>query len=180
MRIPSTPHSQDLPVWYSVVNQESASHHIFKMSLPTAEQVQEVQEAWKLVQPDFDGAGRVLFTVMFEKFPSYEDFFKKHKESNKSLLDSTTLQPHIRLVMKTLDYLVVNLNDMSVVEERLVKLGQTHKGRNVKSPQFNHIVEIVLETLRRALGPKLTPGLEASWKAVLNCAMTIAGNEADK
>ena len=127
------------------------------------QQVNLVVESWNDVKAyGTEAVGIILFKRFFkvrpETFTMFEDFRDLSKWEN-----SREFKHHCKIVMNIVGAAVGLLRDPESLDSTLEYLGLKHQGFSITKDHFDVMGVELIETLREAIGSKLTPETEAAW-----------------
>jgi len=126
----------------------------------TAEQKEQVQETWKLVEPISETAADLFYGKLFEIAPEVKPIFKSDiKEQGKKL-------------MQMIGVAVAGLDNLGELTPAVAALGKRHSGYGVAESHYDSVGEALLWTLDQGLGEKFTDEVKQSWTTVYT---TLAG-----
>lgn len=126
----------------------------------TAQQKDQVQETWKLVEPISETAADLFYGKLFEIAPEVKPIFKSDiKEQGKKL-------------MQMIGVAVAGLDNLGELTPAVAALGKRHSGYGVAESHYDSVGEALLWTLDQGLGEKFTDEVKQSWTTVYT---TLAG-----
>ena len=120
----------------------------------TPEQVQSVQDTWKLVVPIADKAADLFYDKLFLMDPNLRPLFPADLVEQKKKL------------MAMIGRVVGALRDTASVVPAIMELGRRHAGYGTRKEDYATVGGALLWTLEQGLGTAWTPAVEESWIAV--------------
>ena len=127
----------------------------------TTNQIQQVQESWKLVLPIADTAGTLFYNRLFEIAPEVRPLFGED------------LKPQIAKLMGMLGMVVSNLTHLDALVPKVQELGKRHSNYGVEPAHFDKVGEALLWTLEKGLGDAWSPELAAAWTTAYTTLATV-------
>ncbi|XP_046386845.1 hemoglobin subunit gamma-like [Ischnura elegans] len=156
------------------VREEAADGPPHPVTGLTPGQVRAVQRTFDLARPNLKGFGVELFMELFSAHPEYQKMFKSFAGVARSdLPQDKRFQAHATTVAYSIQNIVENLHDPECLVELLHKVGCNHGRRNIEPKAFQNLRNVVITTLKKLLGKKLTPFAEESWKKTLDVANSV-------
>ncbi len=117
----------------------------------TIEQIDLVQNSFKLVEPIADDAAALFYDRLFTLDPSVRPLFKHDmKEQGRKL-------------MQTLSVVVKGLKRLDTILPAVQDLGRRHVDYGVKDEHYDTVGAALLWTLGQGLGESFTPEVEEAW-----------------
>jgi len=120
-----------------------------------------VQETWEKVKPIAPQAAEIFYGKLFEMDPSLKPLFKGDMAAQGEKL------------MKTLNFAVTGLRNLSAVVPAVQDLGKRHVGYGVKKEHYATVGGALLGTLEAGLGSAFTPEVKEAWTAVYTALSSI-------
>ncbi|XP_054758842.2 uncharacterized protein LOC129264905 [Lytechinus pictus] len=135
---------------------------------PTSEQKELVKRTWQILAPNPAKHGAVMFAKLLTRHPTVGKLFPFGKEnlSYAQLLKHSKVLAHGKKVMETVGVAVDGLNDLDLLVPILRDLGGRHVGYGVNKELFEPVGEVLLETIKEALGSDFTDEVRQAWVAV--------------
>jgi len=131
----------------------------------TPEQVTLVQQSFAKVVPIKEAAATLFYGRLFEIDPSARPLFRGDMKAQGDKL------------MAAIAAVVVALNDLGPMLDRIRALGRRHVGYGVRERHYESVGAALLWTLEKGLSDDFTPATRAAWTAaygVLSGAMIEA------
>jgi hemoglobin-like flavoprotein len=129
------------------------------------QQIQLVKNTWSFVIVKSDEAGEIFYSRLFEVAPGVRPLFKTEiKEQSKKLMSMVT-------------YVVTKLDKLDTIIGEIKSLSQRHKKYGAIKAHYSVVGECLIYTLKKGLGDRWNPEVEAAWVAVykiLSAAMIEA------
>lgn len=122
--------------------------------MPTAEQVQLVQESWAMVEPIADTAAELFYGRLFETAPEVKPLF------------SGDMKAQGRKLMAMITVAVKGLSDLESIVPAVQDLGKRHVAYKVKEEHYAVVGSSLLWTLEKGLGDAFTPATQEAWTTV--------------
>lgn len=99
-----------------------------------------------------------------DRFPTrfYELLFEKHPEV-KRLFHRSSPGAQRKMFAQKLCAIVDHVDDASWIARELGGIRRAHDGYGVTAEMYPWVGEVLLQTLREALGPDFTPDVERNW-----------------
>lgn len=119
----------------------------------TPEQIHDVQQSFRKVQPIADQAGALFYGRLFELDPTLRPLFKGD------------MAEQARKLMKALATVAHNLNQPDSVMPTVEALGIRHVRYGVVDEHYDTVGDALLWTLGQGLGDEFTAEVRASWVA---------------
>lgn len=117
----------------------------------TPQQVRQVQESFKLVQPITDQAAALFYDRLFTLDPALRPLFKGDmKEQGRKL-------------MTMIGVVVAGLDRLDRLVPAVQELGRRHKGYDVQPGHYQTVGEALIWTLEQGLGAAFTPAVREAW-----------------
>lgn len=123
----------------------------------TDEQKELVRKTWKEAAKPEVQAGQKLFKKLFQISPDAVTYF-----SNVDMEDEG-FKGHIGRVMNTLDQVIQNLDDLTLLIPNLEKLGKIHANMGIKKQQFAAVKQALLYTLSQELKDLFNDKCQEAW-----------------
>ncbi|XP_059045397.1 globin [Achroia grisella] len=132
----------------------------------TRREVYAVQKSWAPVYADAANTGTELLKRFFRAYPDAKDFFKMLKNvPEEEFSGNIQFKAHVINLMSALNLAVVNLNQPEIVAALMVKIGDSHKKRQIKEKNFHDLKEVIVKMFIEVL--KLDNSTLGAWaKAV--------------
>ncbi|KAM3964509.1 globin 1 isoform 2-T2 [Aphomia sociella] len=112
----------------------------------TRREVYAVQRSWAPVYADPVNNGTELLKRFFRAYPDAKDFFKMLKNVNEDeFSENIQFKAHVISLMTSLNMAVVNLNQPEIVAAMMVKLGESHKRRQIKEKNFHDLKDVIVK-----------------------------------
>lgn len=125
--------------------------------------VEAIAQSWGEVKAfGAERAGIILFKRLFIAAPETFLMFSDFKDIP-NWEESREFKHHCRIVMNIVGTAVSLLKDPESLDGTLEYLGLKHEGFAITQQHFDILGVELIHTLREALGPKLTPGVEQAW-----------------
>jgi len=139
--------------------------------------VDAIQRSWEIVKETakLRVHGVNFFEMLFEMIPDWREKYFSHMGPK----TSAKFRSHATMIMMTLDSWIENLDDLDLVVDAVLRVGQTHADRDILSPQFVEINKVIIVYLETGLADKFTEEMKESWIKLLDTVVTIIkdGNE---
>ncbi|XP_041469276.1 uncharacterized protein LOC121419053 isoform X3 [Lytechinus variegatus] len=135
---------------------------------PTSAQKDLVKRTWGKLASNPAQHGSVMFAKLLTRHPTVGKLFPFGKEnlSYAQLLKHSQVLAHGKKVMQTVGVAVDGLNDLDLLVPILKDLGGRHVGYGVNKELFEPVGEVLLETIKEALGSDFTDEVRQAWVAV--------------
>lgn len=139
----------------------------------TRKQIDLVVDSWPEIKKfGTEKAGIVLFVRFFKVAPDTFSMFEDFKNI-KEWEQSPEFRHHCKIVMNIVGSAVGLLKDPDSLESTLEYLGLKHDGFAITEKHFDLMGVELIETLRAAMGAKLTPELIDAWLAMYKYIVKI-------
>lgn len=115
-----------------------------------------VQESFKKIKPFSGKITRVFYDRLFELDPGLRKLFKKD------------LRDQRRKFIKSLTFVIENINDTDNIESKLKDLAIQHILYQVQEKDYKTFGNALMFTLSAALGDGFTPQVKEAWKNTYN------------
>eukprot|EP00057_Strongylocentrotus_purpuratus_P016362 XP_011670836.1 PREDICTED: uncharacterized protein LOC763287 isoform X4 [Strongylocentrotus purpuratus] len=134
----------------------------------TSAQKELVKRTWQVLAPNPAKHGAVMFAKLLTRHPNVGKLFPFGKEdlSYEQLLKHAQVQAHGKKVMEKVGDAVDGLDDLDLLVPILKELGGRHVGYGVNKQLFEPVGEVLLETIKEALGDTFNEELRLAWTAV--------------
>ncbi len=133
------------------------------------QQIQLVQDSWKLVQPIANTAGQLFYGRLFETHPTLQHLFRGN------------LEEQIKKLMTMLTVIVNNLTRLEQIIPTAQKLAVRHIDYGVEEEHYAAVGNALLWTLEQGLGEAWNAEIEEAWTTAyqtLSGVMIAAHQEA--
>jgi hemoglobin-like flavoprotein len=117
----------------------------------TPQQIKLVQKTWQTITPVSQKMGEEFYTELFKKAPELKALFKSEPKDQAMKL------------MFMISYLVHRLDQISELQEEIIKLASRHKGYGTKEEHYKIVGETLMWSLEKTLGTQWTPETEIAW-----------------
>jgi len=141
--------------------------------MPSAHEVEIVQESWKAVKEVGGETGHAVTLDIFYKHLHQDEVIKELFKDSDMKLQATKL-------WRVLTQAVDGLTDLGALVPVLQSLGKMHVKYGVKVEHFDAVGASLLHTLETGLGPAFTEELKVAWTKVYGVVaktMIDAGKE---
>ncbi len=133
-----------------------------KIGLDTR-QIQSIVDSWNEVKKfGTERAGIILFKRLFIAAPETFQTFVHFKDLP-NWEESKEFKHHCKIVMNIIGSAVGLLRDPESLDSTLEYLGYQHEGFTITQRHFDIMGVELINTLREAIGNKLTPDVERAW-----------------
>lgn len=119
----------------------------------TSSQIKLVQDSWKLITPVSQKMGEEFYDHLFEKHPEVRPLFKIDPKDQAMKL------------MFMISYMVHRLDQLTELQEEIVKLATRHHGYGAKIEHYQFIGDTLMWSLENNLGKHWTRETERAWAA---------------
>lgn len=125
-------------------------------------QIDLVQQSWIEVFENQNNLGEKIYQALFKKHPSLIDLF-----------DKANIEEQGDKLVKTLNFIVNNLNQLDNISNEVKSLAKKHKKYGVKAEYFPLVNNLLLDKLCESLGPKWTQDHYEAWYLALNLVSNL-------
>ncbi|XP_048830831.1 x globin [Brienomyrus brachyistius] len=132
------------------------------------QQIDMIQESWKVIQEDIAKVGIIMFVRLFETHPECKDvfFLFRDVEDLERLRTSKELRAHGLRVMSFIEKCVARLNQLDRLEQLALELGRTHHRYNAPPKYYGYVGAEFICAVQPILKEKWTPELEHAWQTL--------------
>jgi hemoglobin-like flavoprotein len=136
--------------------------HVFVVFVAmTPEQVQVVQQSFRLLAPRASEATDIFYGELFRIAPDTRRLFPNDMTDHKGKF------------VQMLATVVKCLDNVSGISEHIADLGRRHAGYDVRESDYDLVGEALLSMLHRLLGPRFTPEIRDAWAAAYSMLARI-------
>ncbi|CAG7726245.1 unnamed protein product [Allacma fusca] len=136
--------------------------------IPTAEENQALLDTWGIIAKDLKGYGSKFFIHFFKQYPHYQLQFKAFaKVPLEELPENRRFKAHALTLMSALNGFIENLDDVEMLDELLLKMGENHAKRKLTREDFVRVQDSLQEFIALELGTLYTAPVKTGWKKIL-------------
>jgi len=121
--------------------------------MATATEVQLVRESWARVSGNPDAVGKLF----------YQNFLDKNLMIKVTLFKHVNMDVQRGLLMKMIDFVVRDLDNVEDLKVFLRAVGERHAGYGALPLHYPIVGEALIASLRQTQGPNFTAQHEAAW-----------------
>lgn len=111
-----------------------------------------LKESFTLVAPQADKIADRFYEILFEDFPQVKPLFK-----------NSNMKVQKKALIKSLVFVIENLENPEALADGLFKLGERHVNYEVEENQFPAVGQTLLKTLAEIAGDAWNADLEKAW-----------------
>ncbi|EEB14794.1 Globin CTT-VIIB-8 precursor, putative [Pediculus humanus corporis] len=137
----------------------------------TADELERVQNSWKVVMENAEENGMFIFKTFLLKhnyFPYFKAFANTPLEE---LEENQAFRNHANNIIQALDNVILNLEDELTIQRELTALGKMHGKKKISEQQFQELKICILEILDNEF--KLPEDDLQAWSKTLNNAFVF-------
>jgi len=134
-------------------------------------EVDAIQRSWQIVKETakLRVHGVNFFELLFEMIPEWKETYF----GNLGPKTSAKYRSHATMIMMTLDSWIENLDDLDLVVDAVLRVGQTHADRDILSTEFVEINKVVIAYLEAGLKENFTKEMKDGWIKLLATVVDI-------
>ncbi len=127
----------------------------------TEDEISIVRENWAKASADPDAAAGIFYGKLFETAPGVKPLF------------SGDMKQQGRKLMQMISIAVNNMDRIEEIVPALVELGERHDDYGAETAHYPVVGEVLIDTLRTALGDEFTDEAEAAWSKTYSAIASV-------
>lgn len=124
-------------------------------------EIQLVRETWTAASADPDAAAALFYGKLFEAAPAVKPLF------------SSDMSVQGRKLMQMISIAVNNMEQIEDIVPALVDLGAKHVDYGAAPEHYPVVGEILIDTLKTALGDEFTKDAEEAWQRTYSALASV-------
>lgn len=117
----------------------------------TDREIEVVRGTWAKASADPDAAAALFYGKLFETAPAVKPLF------------TADMKDQGRKLMQMIGIAVNNMEDVGKIVPALIELGERHEGYGAEDEHYPVVGEVLIDTLRTALGDEFTDEADLAW-----------------
>ncbi|KAL0841048.1 hypothetical protein ABMA28_014815 [Loxostege sticticalis] len=132
--------------WISYVWWGGPPDQVNPISGLTKREIYAVQKSWAPVYANSVANGTELLRRLFTTYPETKNFFKMVRNlPDNEWSQNFQFKAHVINLMSALNMAIANLNQPEIVIAMMVKLGESHKRRQIKEQHFHDLKNVIVQ-----------------------------------
>ncbi|XP_028161672.1 cytoglobin-1-like isoform X1 [Ostrinia nubilalis] len=112
----------------------------------TKREIYAVQKSWAPVYANSVANGTEILNRLFTTYPETKNYFKMIRNlPDGEYAQNFQFKAHVINLMSALNLAIMNLNQPEIVAAMMVKLGESHKRREIKEQNFHDLKNVLVK-----------------------------------